>query len=64
MKIPYSHCFPAYPCPEAWFPQRPKPSTLTFTPAEDAIVHLSVQTQVSDFTAPALAAEKYPQAFD
>jgi len=63
MKIPYSHCFPAYPCPEAWFPQRPKPSTLSFTPTEDAIAHLSVQTQVFDFIAPALAAEKISASF-
>ena len=40
--ILYSHCFPASHRPEAWFPQRPKPSTLNFAPTEDAAAHLSV----------------------
>jgi len=57
--ILYSHCFPASQCPEAWFPQHPKPTADSLTPTEDAIAHLRVplanpaaSNQVFDFYRP------------
>ena len=60
--ILYSHCFPASHRPEAWFPQRPKPTADSFTPTEDAAAHLCVplanpaaSNQVLTFTVSVLA---------